>query len=371
MIHWLGLGLSSYVGVSVLSRPFCIWARDPERTSEILRKIGRADISVFKFSDEALLEALKPGDIVVSMLPASHHPRIAALCLQARTHLVTSSYISPEMQAMQDQAVAQGCVLLNEVGLDPGLDHLFAHEIFSRNKERAVQKGVTRFRFRSFCGGMPANTVPFRYRFSWSPAGVLKALQNPATWIENGSMQNQRFPFQATRAIQLRNESFEMLPNRDSTLYLEEYSAEFPGIPEEFLRGTLRPKGWSRAWNEILDWLKTGPENAELERYGTQLYQRHFYRSNEEDRVVLHLELEGFDHKGKSVLHDQIHLSQTGPFPYGSAMSQTVSIPVLIGVEEIAQGALCPGVHRMPSDPVSRKRWMQRLKDFGILSIGS
>ena len=132
------------------------------------------------YSLEALTAALQPGDIAVSMLPADQHVSIAKACLAKGANFVSSSYIAPEMRALDAEFKAKGLVSVNEVGLDPGIDHLMAHELVARYRASKAYDAANVVSFTSYCGGVPKIANPFRYKFSWAPVGVLKALRSPS-----------------------------------------------------------------------------------------------------------------------------------------------------------------------------------------------
>jgi saccharopine dehydrogenase-like NADP-dependent oxidoreductase len=139
----------------------------------VLQAAGRAIAA--NVDDGAVLEELvSKHDISVSLLPAPRHPEVARLCLKHRKHMATTSYISPAMKAMHDEAAGLGLTFLNECGVDPGIDHMSAMRIFDATWKR----GGEVVSFRSYCGGLPApeaNTNPVGYKFSWAPRGVLTA----------------------------------------------------------------------------------------------------------------------------------------------------------------------------------------------------
>ena len=129
-IHWLGAGLSSGPGIAALARRrgnVVLWNRTVEKAQALVKTIGSSEgLSVEALDFDRLAEIVQPGDVVISMLPGAFHTQVAQLSLQADAHMVTTSYLSPEMQALDVEAKAKGLVVLNEVGDDPGIDHLFA-----------------------------------------------------------------------------------------------------------------------------------------------------------------------------------------------------------------------------------------------------
>ncbi|CAF3408833.1 unnamed protein product [Rotaria sp. Silwood1] len=188
---------------------------------------------------------IKEHDCVVSLLPFKLHPDIALLCIKHRRHMVTASYVSPEMKALHNEALAADVTLMNEVGLDPGIDHMLAMELF----EIIRDNGGRIDSYISYCGGLPApehSDNPLRYKFSWSPRGVLTALLNPAKYLMN----NKVVEFEANGGVMengcttpnfLPGFNLECYPNRDSIKYIDSLQLE---TVHTILRGTLRYKGF-------------------------------------------------------------------------------------------------------------------------------
>jgi alpha-aminoadipic semialdehyde synthase len=186
------------------------------------------------------------ADVVISLLPAPLHPIVANKCLDHNTNFVSTSYISPELQAMNAAAEAKGLLFVNEVGLDPGMDHMSAKRFI----DHAQADGGVIKTFSSVCGGIPspeAANNPLAYKFSWSPRGVLTAAKNASKWMEGGKLISvpgedllkSDIPFSA-RCWPAFN--LEVLPNRDAIPYGSLYGLE--GADTVF-RGTLRYRGWS------------------------------------------------------------------------------------------------------------------------------
>ncbi len=200
---------------------------------------------------DALSSMVKDTDLAVSLLPYRYHVQVALECLKHKKHLVTTSYIKPEMQALDEDARKAGIIFLNEVGLDPGIDHMSAMRIIDKIK----QKGGKVEEFYSLCGALPAPEAvnnPMGYKFSWSPKGVVLASRNSATYLKHGKIVN-------IEAIDLFKDRFthnfpgvgdmEVYPNRDSVSFLDIYNIR--GASTMF-RGTYRLKGWC----ETLDLMK-------------------------------------------------------------------------------------------------------------------
>jgi saccharopine dehydrogenase (NADP+, L-glutamate forming) len=132
------------------------------------------------------LQALVPAaDLVISLLPYTYHVQVAELCIEFGKDMVTTSYVSPAMRTLDERAIAAGVTLLNEIGVDPGIDHMSAMKVI----HHVQGNGGEITSFRSWVGGLPApeaNTNPFGYKFSWSPRGVLLAGRNAARYLEDG-----------------------------------------------------------------------------------------------------------------------------------------------------------------------------------------
>ncbi|MDO5705526.1 MAG: saccharopine dehydrogenase C-terminal domain-containing protein, partial [Paracoccus sp. (in: a-proteobacteria)] len=185
-IHWVGTGLSAIPGLRRLienGKPVAVWNRTIDKARDA---VGDLTDDIRPYAPDALAAAVQAGDIVVSMLPADQHPALARVCVDKGAHFVSSSYISPDMAALDDAARAAGVALVNEVGLDPGIDHLMAHELVADYRQVAQPGDVVRFT--SYCGGVPKYPNNFRYKFSWSPLGVLRALKSPSKSLKDGQV---------------------------------------------------------------------------------------------------------------------------------------------------------------------------------------
>jgi len=199
-----------------------------------------------------LEELVSKADLVVSLLPYIHHVSVAKFCIKYRKHMITTSYVSDAMRALDGEAKQAGIIILNESGLDPGIDHMSAMRIIHRiqNQGGAV-KG-----FLSYCGGLPApeaNTNPFGYKFSWSPRGVVLATKNEARYLKDKKEVvipgAELFSHYSVMTIEGLGD-FEAYPNRNSLPYIKTY-----GIPttETMFRGTLRNLGWCQTWKKIAE----------------------------------------------------------------------------------------------------------------------
>jgi saccharopine dehydrogenase-like NADP-dependent oxidoreductase len=212
---------------------------------------GRA-IAFDVFNAEQRKEELSRADIVVSMLPASMHIEVARDCVQLGKHLATASYISQEMKDLHDAAKAKNITLLNETGLDPGIDHLSAMKLLDeiRNGGGEIQH------FESFTGGLVApecDDNPWHYKFTWNPRNVVLASQGGAVkFIHNGKYKYIPYHrvFRRTEYITIEGHGeFEGYANRDSLSYRDVYGLH---DVKTLYRGTLRKPGYSRSWNTFV-----------------------------------------------------------------------------------------------------------------------
>lgn len=200
------------------------------------------------FNDDQRIEEIQNADIVVSMLPANLHYKVALDCLNYNTNLVTASYVSKEIKSLNEEAKKRGVILLNEMGLDPGIDHMSAMKVI----DDIQSKGGIIKSFKSYCGGLVApdfDTNPWRYKFTWNPRNVVIAGQGTAKYIDSGAYKYIPYSqlFKRTETVNVLNYGeFEAYANRDSLSYREVYNLD--KIPS-LLRGTLRRPGFSEAWD--------------------------------------------------------------------------------------------------------------------------
>jgi saccharopine dehydrogenase (NADP+, L-glutamate forming) len=224
---------------------------EPDKARALVGDHPAGEALALDLSDEAKLRReIAAAGVVVSLVPFTFHPAVARLCVAEKKSMITTSYAGEAMRALDAEAKAAGIVLVNEVGLDPGIDHMEAMRII----DEVRSEGGKVLGFTSFCGGLPApeaNTNPFGYKFSWSPRGVLLAGKNDARYLKDGKEVfvpgEQLFAACSTVAVDGLGE-FEAYPNRNSLSYIDLY-----GIPETrtMLRGTLRWPGWCRTLKKI------------------------------------------------------------------------------------------------------------------------
>ena len=367
-IHWCGTGLSAIPGLRKLiidGHDIIVWNRT---ISKALSAVGDITKSIKEFNIQELESHLKKDDIVVSMLPGDWHVPLAKLCLKCQSHFVSSSYISPEMRELDALAVKNGLCLVNEVGLDPGIDHLMAHALIEDYRNSKKQDDENDLSFFSYCGGIPKIKNSFCYKFSWSPLGVLKALKSPSRSIKDFKEFDVRRPWNAistyTAPLPLPEE-FEVYPNRDSLPFIDQYRLNQNWRIKEFVRGTLRLKGWENAWADIFSEIEklSGKNDDEiLGKMSDQLWLENAYDKNEADRVVLVVSLKA-SNGNETKWHKSYVLDAYGD-SVSTAMARLVSLPVSFAVEAVAQDKIVPGVSAAPSDMSVVNDWLVKIKDL-------
>lgn len=215
-------------------------------------------------SDEgALGRLISEADITVSLLPYVFHVMVAKICIRHGKNMVTTSYVKPEMRALDQQASEAGILILNEIGLDPGIDHMSAMRII----DHVHQQGGAILEFYSICGALPAPEAadnPFRYKFSWSPKGVVLAGNNDAQYLLKGDLVEipTKNLFKEPFKVDFPGiGTLDVYPNRDSVSYKEIY-----GIPETItmFRGTFRYPGWCEALDAIKAMELISPEKFDM-----------------------------------------------------------------------------------------------------------
>lgn len=194
---------------------------------------------------------ISQADLVISMLPAKFHLQVASECIRFGVNMVTASYVSPEIMMLDSAARDKGVLIMNEVGVDPGLDHMSAMQVINRIKE----EGSKLIAFESATGGLVApnyDNNPWRYKFTWAPRNVVLAGQGGARFLHNGKFKYIPYHrlFERYEIINIPElGQFEVYPNRDSLKYQEKY-----GLSDllTMFRGTIRRPGFCEAWNALL-----------------------------------------------------------------------------------------------------------------------
>lgn len=352
-------------------------------------KSDHVNYTVMNLGDELNLERIvSESDIVVSMMPPVFHPKVARLCLEKSAHLFTASYVSDEMRELHSLAQEKGLVFMNELGLDPGIDHLSASKFIQELKNQGAK--ITSFK--SYCGGLidkdSEGENPWKYKITWNPINVVKAGQGGISrWRENGherQVQPEGLFREAQSFTTETGEEFDAYPNRDSLNYEGVYGLE--GI-ETLIRGTLRRRGYCEAWQWLVDakatqsqsfheiglvpqagetflnWLEglAEMESRELDLYKNEaikdkieylkldqidilptdetpaevllrvISERWKLNSGDKDEVVM-VHLTEYEQNGKVWCLESM-LKVTGEGSGRSAMAKTVGLPLALGVE--------------------------------------
>jgi len=225
--------------------------RTVAKANDLLNKHPRGNAVQVNVRDEvAMRDLISHADIVISLLPWIHHMDVARLCVEYSKHLVTTSYVKPEMRALDAEVRAKGLIFLNEIGVDPGIDHMAAMRVIDNVKTN----GGDIVSFFSYCGGLPAlrdNNNPLGYKFSWSPVGVMLAAKNNGRYLKDRAIIDVA-PEQLFEHYHLLDVPgagcYEAYVNRDALPYIELY-----GImgTRSMYRGTLRNIGHCESWNHF------------------------------------------------------------------------------------------------------------------------
>lgn len=239
-------------------------------------------------NEEERNRLIDENDIIISMLPAHMHISVAKDCIRLKKNMVTASYISKEMKALKQDAVNAGVIIMNEIGVDPGIDHLSAMRIINQIKENGGELEA----FETFTGGLIApesDNNPWNYKFTWNPRNVVLAGQGTVKFIQNHKYKYIPYHklFRRTEIIEIEGYGkFEGYANRDSLQYREIYGLD--KIPTTY-RGTLRKPGFCRAWDVFVQlgatddsYLMEGVENMTNREFINS-----FLAYNETDSVEL------------------------------------------------------------------------------------
>ncbi len=378
--------------------------------------------------DETTLDNMVAShDLSVSLLPYAHHVMVAKKCIAHKKNMVTTSYVKPAMKALDEEAKAAGIIILNELGLDPGIDHMSAMRII----DTVHNKGGKIIDFYSLCGALPAPEAcdnPFNYKFSWSPKGVVMASNNDGKFLKHGKeiyvepIDLFKNPF----SVDFPNVGeLQVYPNRDSFPYLELY-----GIPEAetMFRGTFRYKGWCESLDAMkrlkltsdtkydftgktfagfiammigaentenirqkaadylgipvdsyclgtIEWLglfdnkpMNRKEDSPFEITSDLMIEKMVLGQEERDMVVMqHTFLAGYPDGTKEVIKSR--MLDFGTLATDTAVARTVALPAAVGVEMILQGQInAKGVH-IPVIPEIYNPILDRLEDMNIRMI--
>jgi saccharopine dehydrogenase-like NADP-dependent oxidoreductase len=378
-------------------------------------------------NEDLMSNLVATHDLSVSLLPAVMHPIVARQCIKHKKNMVTASYVSPAMAELDEQAKAAGIIILNEIGVDPGIDHMSAMKIFDEVKD----KGGKIVSFMSYCGGLPApqhNTNPLGYKFSWAPKGVLIAAGNNSQYLRDGEVV--KIPgkdlFSHYWLVDIPGiGTYEAYPNRDSLSYIDTYGLH--GI-KTIYRGTFRNISHCETWfclsqlgffdkeGEVFDngnmsvpqfiktrmlgrpedsclkcaiakklnlnpastvlkkfeWLGFFDENyqvpsakgAAIDVLTAIMLEKMSYEPEELDLLLMHHEfIAEFEGKQQRITSTMVNFG----IPNGdTSMARTVSLPVAIAANMILEGQITnKGVQR----PIHRKIYLPVLAELESLNI--
>ena len=252
----LGAGLVSRPGVRYLldsGLPVTVASRTVSKAEKLVEGYENGTALELVVENEELLKKLiLDNDIVVSLLPWIHHQKVAKLCLENNRDMATTSYVSEDMKKLDAPVREKGLLFLNEIGVDPGIDHMSAMKII----DEVTNAGGKVVHFYSVTGGLPApedNDNPFGYKFSWSPRGVVLASRNAARFLENGKVVDieGKELFANTRLERVEGVGeLEIYANRDSMPYQDLYGLT---DAQTVMRGTYRYVGWCETFKKMVD----------------------------------------------------------------------------------------------------------------------
>jgi saccharopine dehydrogenase-like NADP-dependent oxidoreductase len=423
------------LGAGMVSRPLVVYllkngfqvkvaSRTVSKAEALIKGYANGKAEAVNVNDEGHLDKLVSGsDLTISLVPYTYHVQIAQLCLKYKKHLITTSYVSKAMQDLDQAARSSQLCFLNEIGLDPGIDHMSAMRII----HDVEKKGGKVVSFQSYCGGLPAmrnNNNPFGYKFSWSPRGVVMAGRNSGQFLQDG-----RIVFIPSKDLFRKYEiidiegvgSFEAYTNRNALPYQDIYGLK---DARTIFRGTLRNVGWCYtmkkaselglfddtvredlrnltyhdlmlkligrkksddlaadtarflglekhdtviqkfAWLGLFDPERLPEENNVMDMFCTLLQKKLVLGEKDLDLIVLyHRFIAEFKNKKQQITS----LLVDEGIPEGdSAMSRTVSLPAAIAAVMILKGEInFPGVH-IPVHPRIYEPVLNQLEGTGL-----
>lgn len=421
--------LCEYLLSKSQSEDWSITVADQDLALAEAKTAGHARARAIQFdvnNDIQRLTEIRQADLVISMLPWVMHLSVARDCIGLGKHMVTASYVSNEMNALDAEAKKAGVVLMNEVGVDPGIDHMSAMKVLNRVRD----EGGEMLLFESFAGGLLApesENNPWKYKFTWNPRNVVLAGQGGAVKFK----QEGRYKyipynrvFRRTEFIDLNSYGrFEGYANRDSLKYREVYGlADIPTI----YRGTLRRPGFCKAWDMFVNlgatddsYIMEGSENLSYREFinsflsynpsdSVELKLMHYFNVPQDSDIMEKLDWLGIfsdakvglkdatpaqvlqkiledkwsleeDEKDMVVMYHKFgwktdqgnralesYMAVKGDDPTHTAMAKTVGYPVAIATRQILNGVIStPGV-QLPITPEIYEPMLTELEDYGI-----
>lgn len=341
--------------------------------------------------------AVASHDLVVSLMPPSLHAFVAKICLSLGKHFLTASYLDKEISALNKEIAAKGLFFVNEMGLDPGIDHLLAMEMISEIQHEGGEIKT----FESYCGGLVApssDTNPMHYKITWNPLNIVNAGKAGAQYLDHGNVVKLEYRdvFKYKKDVSIAQKGdFEMYPNRDSLSYIDLYGL---GDVQTFVRGTLRLPGFCAAWLELIDMglthdglslsneallkLKNEAKNPAVQWLLADTFiptsakhagdflldtisQKLFFEDGDKDRVVLFHKI-GYLKEGE-MLHKTYIMDRIGINKQYTAMAETVGMPLLACIELILENKFKQAGVLLPTDNQHYKPILERLRQYGVL----
>jgi saccharopine dehydrogenase-like NADP-dependent oxidoreductase len=427
----LGAGLVSKPGVRYLldnGLDVTVASRTVSKAEKLVEGYNNGKARQLLVENQDLLKNLiQEHDIIVSLLPWVHHQKVADLCLEYEKDMATTSYVSEDMKKLDAPVKDKGLLFLNEIGVDPGIDHMSAMKII----DEVHSQGGKVIHFYSVTGGLPApedNDNPFGYKFSWSPKGVVLASRNSARFLENGEEVNieGKDLFLHVRVEEIEGlGKFEIYANRDSLPYKDLYGLN---DAQTVMRGTYRNIGWCETFKKIVDlglvddtpveglkgtsylammaniagcsvdddvaaeiakkvridkdseiisrlkWLglfepETVPDHDNhLDILSDRLLEKLYYKEGEKDMIVMK---HTFVVENADKTRDQITstLIDFG-IPYGdTSMARTVSLPLAVGVKLMSEGKIKLNGVQIPIQPEVYNLVLEELEKLNIKMV--
>lgn len=433
----IGAGLSTYNLVEYLktqasNRNWKIVIADKSLETAMARANSHPNVTAVALDvsdDEHRTKLILDADVVVSMLPAHMHVVVAKDCISQNKHMVTASYISKEMEALNAEAIFAGSIIINEIGLDPGIDHLSAKKVLDKIKAEGGKMLI----FESFTGGLVApesDTNPWNYKFTWNPRNVVLAGSGGAVKFKQEGLYKY-IPyhqlFRRTEPIYIDGYgSFEGYANRDSLSYRDVYGLE--DIPTIF-RGTLRKPGFSRSWDVFvklgmtddsyslentenmthrdftntflaynpddsvelklkyylnipqdsdlmskLEWLgmfstkKVGIKDASPAKILQHILEQKWSLEPEDKDMIVMYHKFGYEINGERKMIESSMVTK-GNSQQDTAMARTVGLPVAIAVKQILTGNISTAGVQIPISKEIYEPMLKELEEFGIKFI--
>lgn len=385
--------------------------QEGSKAADIIQNHPRGKPVTWHHSQKEILDQqVSQSHLVVSLLPPSIHPQVARCCLKNKRSMVTTSYISDPIRNMHQQAVDRGILILNEIGEDPGQDHMKTKQMIDQIRF----EGAKILQIQSYGSGLPAEgpeVNPWGYKFSWRPIGLISAVQTPAVYLENGQVIriNGNRLFDRPQRISIGGVGdFEAYPNRDCLPYIEPYQLE-DGV--SLYRGLLRYPGWCSTFKKLgllklldpetrysfenktyreftlglinhqknlrleddpaflekIKWLGLLEDSPILMTEGSaaellikRMTQKMSYRPQEADMTIIHIKMRIRTDQGTVMRCATMRCAQVG------AMAKSVSLPAAIASRLIVEGKIqSKGVH-IPTLKEIYEPVLKELENHGI-----